>query len=238
MPKAELEKVAVISIKLTHSERNKIIEIAESMGLTPFRLLNVLLSEFINYFDENAIIDNRENTLLNCLYDDNFFSKDTFNLYCSNVTNNLFASEALIFADKPEEKGKIYTRSQAILINQNGESYIGSSYYDNMLELLLSAIAPETNDGLQKKMKKLGCKSIFDTMKLLVDQSYFCPPKPDIIHEEIEELFSDIRIESGEKVNNDDVFYRKRNRSSMEVNETCYINRDITRYAEFNIPSK
>lgn len=209
--KAEQNKCVSVATKIAHTDKLKLQKIAESFGLSFYELLQALLCSLLHYFDTDSPISFEHSTLLNTLYNSNFEKADTFSPLSWAAHRQERATSAIVFSDmgKGERKSK---RPQALLISQKGERLTESYNFDSMLELFLLSAAPEILTALQTTKERLGEFSLLHTLQHIVLARALQPK--DVMQDEIAELFSDIRLETGQQINEEAHYKRKNNKAN------------------------
>lgn len=202
------EPYCVVATKLTFCDKYKIDLIANKFGMTMYELFQCLLLCLLRYFDTDTPIENDSHSFLRYFAESILNSKDSYNPI-SLKQNNVSVLSAIVILSKKEKK-----RPQTIAVKVDEKGNLLESYnIDKMLEDFLNATDTKLLNMLQKESIKDRKFSIFQTL-----HDGFCEyfkKHNDTLEEDIKELFSDIRIQSGKEINND-IYYNRKFNSSVE----------------------
>ena len=115
---------------------------------------------------------------------------------------------AILFVER-----KAGQRPQLLEVGRNENGKVIESYnYDEMLKAFMGATDPTALQRLEDEAKVVGNFSIFKTLHELIMQR--ATPTADLISSEIQELFNDVRICTGQAIN-EDVHYKQGHRKNV-----------------------
>lgn len=197
-----------IASKISRSDKQKLHAIADDLGITFYGLLQSLICTLVRYWDKGSAVTAEHRTMINA------FSNVLASVIGSHNPVSLKGSEgdsvkgAILLVERKTGK-----RPQVIEIRKNEHGTMIESYnYDTMLSTFLGAVDPNALRCLEDEAKELGYFSITQTLHELILQNYSTQKDP--IGAEVRELFSDVRICSGIKVNTD-IQYKSRRRHNL-----------------------
>lgn len=201
--KKNSEKFRMIQTKLPSDDYEKLSEISEGFNMTKYEILQAVVMGLVRYFDKGSIISYDGKNLINAIGNVIFSTKGSFNPVSLKGRFQQNVSSAILFLKRG--KGK---REQLIEVHTDAEGIIIESYnYDTMLSAFLGCIDPDALQHLEYETKRLGYFSITHTLHELILQR--TASMEDNIASDVAELFSDIRIPTGETVN-EDVYYKRK----------------------------
>ena len=195
---------STVATKISLADKVRLNRIADGFNMTLYELLQALLLSIARYFDKGSVVTYEGNTLLNALGNIMFASADSFSPMALK-NRQQYVSNAILFVQ--HKKGQ---RPQLIETHTDTQGNLIESYnYDGMLSAFLGCLDPDALKYLKDEAKRLGYFSITHTLHELILQR--ATPRADRISEEVNELFSDIRISTGQQTNEDIHFKRKKN---------------------------
>lgn len=198
-----------IASKISRSDKQKLHVIADELGITFYGLVQAILCTIVRYWDKGSAVTAEHRIMISA------FSNVLASVIGShnpvsrrNVEKNTVKSAILLVERKAGQ------RPQVMEVRKNEQGNIVESYnLDTMLSSFLGAVDPNALHCLEAKAKEIGSFSISQTMhQILLEQS--APPE-DNISAEICDLFSDIRIPTGNSINSD-VHYKQARRSHID----------------------
>ena len=193
-----------IATKVSQADKEKLKAIAESFGLSLFGLLQALLTGMLRYFDKGSTITDEHCIMFSAIGNVIKSAKDSFSPIAIRESDRKCVSGAILFMER-----KAGQRPQMMEVCRNKRGSMIETYnYDKMLTDFLNAIHPDVVKRLSDEAKRLGYFSITHTLYEMVLQR--TASKQESITEDVKELFSDIRIPTGEHIN-DDVYYKRNN---------------------------
>jgi hypothetical protein len=197
-----------IASKVSKEDKAKIKAIARAFDMTFYELLQSLLLGMLRYFDigRHSTYDH------NCMMDALTIAMHSIKCsYCplqkKNLENRNIKSAILFIEDSPKN------RPQFISVCKNDDGQMMESLnFDKMVADFLGCIDPDVLQRLEILRNELGYFSITHTLHEIIMQR---ASSTDEVKADIEGLFKDIRIPSGQAVN-DDVFYQKPHRTNVD----------------------
>lgn len=207
------DKYKVVATKLSPTDMEKLSNLAAIFGLSFYELLQALLMSFIRFFDRDTPISDETETMMKSFINVFKSTKESFNPLSLSYRDKRTIKSAILFI---QSKGE--GRPQMILVGKDIQENPTESYNaDNMLKDFLSSYDPNLLKVLENETKD---KDNFSLGQTLHDIVMIHHHSNDNISEEVREMFNDIRIPSGIRLN-DGIFY-KRKKSSKE--SVYYIN--------------
>ena len=198
---------AHVLTKVPISIRGKISAIADRFSLTFYGLLQAVLKSFTHYLDSD--ITDEHATILDAFGYMLMSQRDSFNPLALKGKTIERIDKAIIF-----DSGS--SRPQVLAIAKDSEGRTTESYnLDAMLADYLRATDPALLRALKAEKMRQHDFSLSKTLRRLVMQRR--TPQADQIREDVKSLFEDVRIDSGQRIN-EGVFYRhKHNRGDYIV---------------------
>lgn len=195
-----------IATKISLADKVRLSRIAEGFGMTLYELLQALLLSMARYFDKGSAVTYEGNTLLNALGNIMFANADSFSPMALKNRQKQHVSNAILFLQRAPGQ-----RPQMVEVHSGTQGSMIESYnYDGMLSAFLGCIDPDGLQRLKDEAKRLGYFSITHTLHELIMQR--TPTTiTDNMSAEVQELFSDARIATGEQPNEETHYRRKRN---------------------------
>lgn len=197
-----------IASKVSKEDKAKIKAIARAFDMTFYELLQSLLLGMLRYFDigRHSTYDH------NCMMDALTIAMHSIKgSYCplqnKNRENRNIKSAILFIEDSPMNRPQLLS----VCMNDDGQM-MESLNFDKMVADFLGCIDPDALQRLESLRNELGYFSITHTLHEIIMQR---ANSTDEVKADIEGMFKDIRIPSGQAVN-DDVFYRKPHRTNVD----------------------
>ena len=203
-----------IATKLSPSDKAKIEAVAQGFGLTFYQLLQGVCIYIARSFDHDNPVTYESNTLVNAF--ENILSslKDSYNPVSLTGQKKERIVSAIYFVERQGCK-----RPQLLKIDTDSKGRATETLnYDKMLSHFLRAVDNDVLQALYEEKANRGYFSLLHTLRDIVLERI---PIHDQMANEIAEMFTDIRIGTGEKLN-DEVFYRKRHECGRN-GESCII---------------
>lgn len=194
-----------IATKIPRTDKQKLCTIADGFGLSFYELLQALLLAIVRYFDKDSLISYESNTMLNAFANVMFTNAGSYSPLSIKGHEREKIKNAILFVERPNTK-----RPQMLAVSKNAQGCLTESYnFDTMLADFMEAYDPELLELLEDERKRLGYFSIGHALhEILLKKS---TPAADKMSEEVDAMFHDVRITSGQKVNDDVLYKRKRN---------------------------
>lgn len=200
--------VVLVATKVFKEERRRIQNIASSFNMSLYELLQSLLLAFLRYFDSGKSLSYDHNCMLNALANTIKSLKDSYNpLRLPNRDKRQMKGAIAFINDSPNR------RPQLLYINQNENGQMIETYnFDEMVSDFLKCIDPDALLRLETKKKELGFFSITHTLHEVIMQNTCAI---DDIKTDVGDMFKDIRIPSGESLN-DEIYYKRVHRKNVD----------------------
>ena len=209
--------MVTIASKVPKDAKAEIKAIAESFGLTFYELLQGLLLALLRYFDSGRLVTHEHNCMMNALANVMYALNGSYCPFQMRGREKRKVKGAILFIEDSPKK-----RPQLLSICNNEDDQITESLnFDKMLSDFLGCIDPDGLQRLEYKQKELGYFSITHTLHDLIMQR---TNASDNMKADIKELFSDMRIPSGQAVN-EDVHYKRGYRQNVDEYTTIIPNR-------------
>ena len=198
-----------IATKISLADKVRLWRIAEGFGMTLYELLQALLLGIARYFDKGSIVTDEGNSLLNAIGNISFASKGSFSPMALKDRQHQRVSGAILFLQR-----RVGQRPQLIETHQDKQGNIVESYnYDTMLSAFLNCLDPDALQRLKDEAQRQGYFSITHTLHEIILQRT-ANTKADTISAEVRELFTDERIATGQRINEDTYYKSKHNRGN------------------------
>lgn len=193
-----------IATKLSRADKAKLVSIADGFGMTFYELLQALLLAMVRYFDTDSLVTYDHNAMINAFSSTMFSLKDSYSPLSIRGHERERIKNAILFVERPNKK-----RPQMLAVSKDGNGNLMESYnFDTMLADFLESYDPELLKLLEDERQRLDYFSIGHTMHELLMQRATQPA--DKMSEEINTMFQDVRITSGQQIN-EDVYYKRKN---------------------------
>lgn len=191
-----------IATKISRTDKQKLCAIAADFQMSFYELLQSLLLAIVRYFDKDTPINNESETMLNAFTNVMISTDGSFNPLAIKGHEQQSMKSAILFMQRNDEQ-----RPQAIAIGNDEQGRLTKTYNtDKMLSDYLQATDPETLRVLENERKHMEYFSISHALHQIVMQSRKQPA--DTMSEEINAMFDDIRIPTGQAIN-EDIHYKK-----------------------------
>lgn len=209
-----VKDTTTIASKISRTDKRKLHTIAADLGVSFYSLIQSIMLTIIRYCDKGGNVSAEHSILIDAF---GIVLKSTID---SHIPISLRNSDkdciksAILFVERGEDK-----RPQMMEVSRDGYGNMIESYnYDTMLSSFLSAIDPDALAKLKVKAKDLGCFSITAALREIIMES---ADKQFSIESDINQIFSDIRISTGQEIN-DDVKYKKGYRMNVDEYTTDF----------------
>lgn len=197
-------KYITIATKISLADKVKLCRIANKFGMTFYNMLQALLLLICRMADEGSAITHEHQIMLQAFLDMMDQEQDSFSPLAIKGHKQQHICNAILFIQKEPDQ-----RPQLMEIRKSERGNMMESYnHDTMLTVFLNSLDPSGLQCLEDETKRLGYSSISQTLhKIIMERT---APIEDNIHEDVCDMFSDVRITTGQQINND-VFYRRKN---------------------------
>lgn len=203
-----------IATKISLADKVRLSRIADGFGLSLYELMQGLLITMARYFDKGSAVTYEGNTLLNALGNIMFANADSFCPMALKNRQKQHVSSAILFLQR--EQGQ---RPQLIEVHTDTQGNMIENYnYDGMLSAFLDSLDPDALQRLKDEAKRNGYFSITHTLHELIMQR--TTPKAEAMSAEVQDLFSDVRIVTGERPNEETHYKRKPNKGNEYTRPT------------------
>lgn len=198
-----------IASKISRTDKKKLHAIADNLGLTFYALVQAILLTVVRYFDKGSDLSTEHRNMVEAFA---LVLKSTIGSYCPISARNKEMDNiksAILFVER-----KAGQRPQLLKVSKSEFGNVVESYnYDEMLKAFMGATDPTALRCLEDEAKELGNFSLYKTLHELIMKRE-TPTTENITHE-IEELFNDVRISTGQAIN-EDIYYQRRHRTNVD----------------------
>lgn len=207
--KSELgNEFLTIASKVSKEDKAKIKAVANLFGMSFYELLQSLLLGMLRYFD----IGKKSTYEDNCMMDALFVAiRSLQGSYCplqkKDRENRRIKGAILFIEDSPKNRPQLLSVS----MNEDGQM-MESLNFDKMVTDFLGCVDPDGLRRLDGIRKELGYFSITHTLHEVIMQR---TNTYDEDQEYIKKLFEDIRIHSGQAIN-EDIIYKRGKRQNVD----------------------
>lgn len=204
-----------IMTKISRADKAKLIKIADGFNMTLYQLFQSLLLAIVRYFDSESIVTSEHNIMMNAFADTIFSIKDSYSPLSIRGHQKQRVRKAILFVERPKKK------PQLLSVSKDSCGNLMESYnFETMLSDFLGALDPEALKVLTQLKEKWGYFSLIHTLHKTILQRK--PAPADTIKEEIQQLFADERIATGDRLNEDVHYKRKRNNGEDYTTPTIH----------------
>ncbi len=195
-----------IATKISLADKVRLSRIADGFNMTLYEMMQALLLGMARYFDKGNIMTDEGNSLLNAIGNIMFTTKGSFSPMALRDRKQQRVNNAILFLQRKENQ-----RPQLTEIHIDSYGNMVESYnFDTMLSIFLNCIDPDVLQCLKSEAKRNGYFSITHTLHQLIMQR--TATHEETIADEVREMFTDERIPTGQRIN-EDIYYRgKHNR--------------------------
>ena len=199
-----IKDTTTIASKISRADKQKLHAIADYLGLSFYSLVQSILMTIIRYWDRGAFLTAEHYVMVEAFANVlKSVSGSHIPLSARNNDKDHIVG-AILFVERKNE-----AHPQLMAIRKDKDGNMSESYnYDTMLSDFLNAINPDCLQHLKDEAKHNGYFSITHTLCKMITQRS-TSTKEDSLREEIAEMFNDIRIPSGQSIN-DDIYYRRK----------------------------
>lgn len=202
------DEFVTIASKVSKSDKRKVKAIADAFGMSFYELLQSLLLALLRYFDSGSLVTYDHNCMMNALANTMYALKGSFSPLQKKGRENRTVKGAILFVeDSPNKRPQVLSISK----NEDGQM-VESLNYDRMVSDFLGCIDPDSLNRVESKKKELGFFSITHTLHEIIMQR---TNDTDDMEADILDQFHDMRISSGQAVNND-VYYKRKKRQNID----------------------
>lgn len=196
-----------IASKVSKEDKAKIKAVASLFGMSFYELLQSLLLGMLRYFDVGRNSTYEDNCMMDALFVAMRSMKGSYCPLQKKGRENRKVRGAILFVeDSPKNRPQLLSVS----MNEDGQM-MESLNFDKMVSDFFGCIDPDGLKRLERQRDELGFFSITHTLHEIIMQHESCI---DENQEYIKELFEDIRIPSGQAIN-EDVQYKRGYRKNL-----------------------
>ena len=196
-----------IASKVSKEDKAKIKAVASLFGMSFYELLQSLLLGMLRYFDVGRNSTYEDNCMMDALFVAMRSMKGSYCPLQKKGRENRKVRGAILFVeDSPKNRPQLLSVS----MNEDGQM-MESLNFDKMVSDFFGCIDPDGLKRLERQRDELGFFSITHTLHEIIKQHESCI---DENQEYIKELFEDIRIPSGQAIN-EDVQYKRGYRKNL-----------------------
>ena len=190
-----------IASKVSMRDKEKVRRIAEAFGMSFYELLQGLLLALLRYFDSECLITYDHNCMMNALANTMYALNDSYCPLKKKGRERRRVKGAILFVEDSPSK-----RPQLVYVSNNDDGNMTESMnFDKMVADFLRCVDPDCLNRLEAMKTELGYFSITHTLHEIIMQR---TSSGDEMKAEIKEMFSDMRIPSGQAVN-EDIKYKR-----------------------------
>lgn len=201
-------EMITIASKVSRDDKAKIKAIASLFGMSFYELLQSLLLGMLRYFDIGKNSTYGHNAMMDALFIAIRSIQGSYNPLLKRDRKKRRVRSAILFVEEsPKKKPQLLSVS----INDGGQ-IMESLNFDRMVSDFLGCIDPDALKRLDILKNELGFFSITHTLHEII--MWHSNPI-DENREYIKKLFEDIRIPSGQAIN-DDIMYKRGKRQNVD----------------------
>ena len=215
----EVKNTTTIASKITRADKQKLHAIADYLGMTFYQLVQSILMTIVRYWDRGGLLTAEHYTMIDAFATVLKSSIGSYSpISARNSESDHITGAILLVERKPGQ------RPQLMEVHKDSAGNFVESYnYDTMLAAFLSAIDPDCVQCLEDEARELG---YFSITHALCETLLKCSVRTekDIMRADIAEMFSDERITTGQKINEETHYKRKHNRgdyTTITQKATC-----------------
>ena len=189
-----------IATKISQGDKAKLVSIAEGFSMTFYELLQGLLLSLVRYFDSDSGVTAEHNIMMNAFANNIFSLKGSYSPLAIRGYQQQSIKKAILLVERPKRN------PQVLSISKDSSGKIKESYnIETMLMDFIGSIDPESLQALCQMKADNGYFSLAQTLHELILSRK--PAPADTMSEEIKQMFSDERVATGDKIN-EDVYYK------------------------------
>lgn len=202
--KKRIKDSTTISSKISCADRQKLHAIADYLGITFYQLVQSILMTVVRYWDRGGLLTAEHYIMIDAFATVLKSSFGSYNLISAKNSENDHIKSAILLVER-----KAGQRPQLMEVHKDDKGNTIETYnYDTMLSAFLNAIDPDCLQRLKDEAHNKGYFSITHTLYEMILQATD-RTKCDTMRADIAEMFSDERITTGQKVNTD-IYYRRK----------------------------
>ncbi len=195
-----------VGSKISHADKQKLEAIADHFGMTMYSLMQSMMMTIIRFWDKGELLSPAHNTMISAFATILKSSIGSYNPISVRDSERDHIESAILFVER-----KPGQRPQLMEVHKDSaDNFIESYNYDTMLAAFLSAINPDCLKRLTDEAKQLGYFSITHALCEIILKSN-ANTERDTMQADIEEMFADVRIVTGQRINIDTHYRHKNN---------------------------
>lgn len=203
----EVKDTTTIASKISRADKQKLHAIADHLGLTFYSLVQSILMTIVRYWDRGGLLTAEHYTMIDAFATILKSEVGSYSPISARGSESDHITSAILFVER--KRGK---RPQLMAVSRDANGNMTESYnYDTMLAAFLNAIDPDCLQRLKDEAQQLGYFSITHALCEILLKCTARTEK-DIMRVDIAEIFSDVRITTGQKINDDTLYKRKPNK--------------------------
>lgn len=204
-----IKDTVTIASKITRADKQKLHAIADHLGLSFYSLVQSVLMTIVRYWDRGGLLTAEHYTMIDAFATVLKSSMGSYIPISAKDSENDHIKSAILLVERKQGK-----RPQLMEVHTDSAGNLVESYnYDTMLATFLSAIDPDCLQRLTDEARELGYFSITHALcEILLKCS--ARTEKDIMRADVAEIFADVRIPTGQRLNEDTHYKSKHNRGS------------------------
>ena len=203
----EVKDTTTIASKISRADKQKLHAIADYLGLSFYSLVQSILMTIVRYWDRGGLLTAEHYTMIDAFCTVLKSSTGSYSPISARDSERDHIKSAILLVER-----KPGQRPQLMEVHKDSQGNFVETYnYDTMLAAFLTAIDPDCSQRLTDEAKENG---YFSITHALCEILLTCTARTekDIMRADIAAIFSDERITTGQKINNDTHYKRKHNR--------------------------
>lgn len=197
-----------IASKISQTDKRKLHAIANELGMTFYSIVQACFLFLVRYWDRGSAITAEHRNIMQAFFNVLKSTIGSFNPVSTRNHSTEKVKGAILLVERNKSK-----RPQLLEVYRDENGILMESYnFDTMLKDFLGAIDPNALQRLEEETQVLGNISITQTLQELIMQR--TTPEADMMKAEVRDLFTDIRIATGQQLNFD-VKYKQRHRTNL-----------------------
>lgn len=216
---AKLGKESVtIASKISQTDKRKLHAIADELGMTFYNMVQACFLCLVRYWDKGSAVTAEHRNIMQAFFNVLQSTIGSFNPLSRRNYSKENIKGAILLVERDKKQ-----RPQLLEVYKDENGVLMESYnFDTMLKDFLGAVDPNALQRLEEETQVLGNISITQTLQELIMQR--TTPEADMMKAEVRDLFSDIRIATGQQLNVD-VKYKQGYRTNLKEYTTIQQNR-------------
>lgn len=211
----EGEFVTICS-KLSSRDKSKVKAIGERFGMNFYQIIQSLLLALVRYFDTDNLKTYNHDNMIDAFINVMFTTKGSFNPFKEKDRKRRRVRSAILFVEESPD-----LKPQLLFVRTSKAGNITETMnFDEMVNDFLCCIDPEGLKRVELMKNELG---LFSTTHALHKLMMQYTSTTDEIKNDVEEMFADIRIPTGQAIN-EDIYYKRSRRINVDEYTTIIRN--------------